>query len=168
MNADVGRTVLIAPIPELDAVVGDLRRRYDRAARRRMGAHVTLIHPFPAGEQLAAAIDRVDDVAAAIAPMDLVVERVGRFPTSVYLAPTPAQPLVRLESALRRALPGLAPPGHPFIPHVSVARDRDAPLAEVATKLATMVPLAGRVDRLMVCTLVGGQWTTAHVTSLTG
>lgn len=160
--------MLIAPLPELDAVVGPLRRRYDRAARRGMGAHITLIHPFASGDQLASALDSVDAVASATAPIDLAVTQVGRFPRSVYVAPTPVEPLVTLESLLRQALPGLPPADHPFVPHISVARDRDAPLSEVATMLAALLPLTARIDQLMVCALVGGRWTAAHVVAVTG
>jgi len=90
----------------------------------------------------------VEDVIEALAgvraePFDVTIEGVGHFetgrrPRMIWAGVAPSAPLQRLHTSVDMALQrvGLAPEGRRYLPHVTLARLRDAPPARVQSFLA--------------------------------
>ena len=107
MKFRAGSTAVIVDLPEALGAVGCWRRRFDTSAPLGVPPHVTIIFPFV---DLAAftAADRTDlaAIAAAEPAFPVTFARFGTFPGStdrpdvLYLEPTPAEPFVRLTTAL--------------------------------------------------------------------
>jgi len=86
-------TLVIVPVPEVEPYVSKLRERFDPAARRGLGAHVTLLHAaLPAGGIDPSMSASVAAIASAVTPYTFTVTRVARFATTLYLAVEPAEP----------------------------------------------------------------------------
>lgn len=123
--------MVVIPPPSCWEPIQAIRRQHDRQLRRWM-PHVTLVYPFRPRAQLAAVADQLRAVCTGIEPVEL---RLGEFrhfehgPESytLWLAPEPADDLIRLEAALESVVPDCNdtsryPDG--FTPHLSVGQVR--------------------------------------------
>ena len=143
-------TALFALVPEAEARVAHLRERFDPAARRGLGAHVTILYPFAAPEAVSdELLRRLAAALVEIAPFRFALTHVARFPGTIYLAPKPASRFVRLHASLAAAFAGDgAHERTPFIPHLSVARDGQGEAAGVEAELSTELRLHGPIECL--------------------
>jgi 2'-5' RNA ligase len=150
-GASESAVVVRVPVPP---AVERLRRRWDWAAQWGVPAHVTILYPFvPAGDLDASVRRSLAGIAAEHRPFDVRFDRVGRFPTAVYLAPDPPEPFNRLTEAIHSRFPDYPPYEGAFevvIPHLTVAESIEAPLDEVATVAETALPFSYHVTRLEV------------------
>ena len=119
-------SLVIARVPEVEPCVAHLRERFDPAARRGLGAHVTLLHALLAPSGIdPSMIASVAATAAAATPFEFKVSRVARFATTLYLAVEPPEPFASLHRSLTALAPGAPSAGRPqrdFVPHISVVR----------------------------------------------
>jgi 2'-5' RNA ligase len=157
----MSRTLLAVLVPDAESIVGDLRARLDPSARLGLGAHFTVLYPFfDSGDLVPEHLQRLDKVAAGQAACTVRMARVGCFPSTVWLGPEPAEPLVALAAALEAAFPERPRQGRvhgAFVPHLSVARnvrtagDRDAVVAALHERLpAGGVPCRCEAVHVMV------------------
>jgi len=130
MSAKTNKTALVL-IPPQSAwePIQAIRRAHDRQYRRWM-PHVTLLYPFVPEAEFDDAAALARDACREIEPFDVELARFSHFthPTgscTIWLAPEPATPIVRFQSALLQALPdcndvNTFPSG--FVPHLSVGQ----------------------------------------------
>jgi 2'-5' RNA ligase len=115
--------LVIVPVPEVEPHVSRLRDLYDPAARRGLGAHITLLHtPRPVGgtdPALLAALGKLGATASAFA---YTIARTGRFPSTLFLAAEPAGPFQWLNEQLLQVSSDSG--ARSFVPHISVVRGR--------------------------------------------
>ncbi|MCE9649746.1 MAG: 2'-5' RNA ligase family protein [Parvibaculum sp.] len=120
-------TALVLEIPQAEHVVSRWRKLHDPSAADGMPAHVTLVHPFRAHEEIDAEAEAsLAHLFGQAAPFDLHFHETRRFPaTSVlWLAPQNPAPVVALVRALGIAFPEHLPyaGAHPdTVPHLTVA-----------------------------------------------
>jgi 2'-5' RNA ligase len=118
--------LVIVRVPEVEPYVSRLRERFDPAARRGLGAHVTLLHmALPPGGMDPSMSTSVASIAAAATPFAFTVTRVARIATTLYLAVEPAEPFASLHRSLTALAPGAPSAGtlqRDFMPHISVVR----------------------------------------------
>ncbi len=146
----MSRTLLALMVSEAEPLVGDLRARLDPAAKKGLGAHITLVYPFLDSEHITPAIEeRLRTVAAVRQPLSFHLDAVRMFPSTVWLAPSPVEAIASLAAALRLAFPESPRRDREFpdyVPHVSVARDvrrdRDAIAATVQERLHAHGPVS--------------------------
>jgi 2'-5' RNA ligase len=153
MPDGVAESAVVVRVP-VPPAVERLRRRWDRAAQRGVPAHVTILYPFmPAGDLDASVRHALAGIAAEHRPFDVRFDRVGRFPTVVYLAPDPPGPFDRLTEAIHSRFPDFPPYEGAFevvIPHLTIVESTEAPLDEVGTVAERALPFRHRVARLEV------------------
>jgi len=172
----MGASGLIVRVPPAQALVDDLRLRYDEAARLGVPAHITVLFPFVPPERVdAAVLARVRQALAAIRAFDFTLTSVRRFPATAYLAPDPPAPFVALTEALVREFPEHPPFGGEFdsvIPHLTVAHgDADGATAverELAARLAAHGPVRARCVAVDLYENATGRWRPMHRFELTG
>ena len=147
----MSRTLLALLLPEAEPWVGDLRARFDPSARLGFPPHITLVYPFFDSDDLSAVrLRRLDEVVSAHAVPSFGLDRVDTFPSTVWLAPEPAEPIAALASALEAAFPErprAAQEFERFVPHLSVARNlrgREA-LSGMVDALSSRLPPRGTV-----------------------
>jgi hypothetical protein len=106
--------------------------------------HVTVLHPCP-GE-----VEAIAQVLAPFDQFDVTFSRLDRFPGTLWLAPEPAEPFVAMTEAMVAHFPGWQPYGGVFksvIPHLTVAQ---ASLEDVAVQIEPLLPLASRVESVVL------------------
>ena len=166
------RSGLLVPIPEAEALVGDLRRVHDQTAQLGIPAHVTVLFPFvPA----TAVDDDLDDALrsafARSAPFGYTFQQVGRFgDTTVYLEPEPADAFTALTRRVEAQWPHYPPYEGAFdvvIPHLTVGDQladgvADALQPVLAQALRHHGPISGRCTEVVLMTEgLDGRWALA-------
>jgi 2'-5' RNA ligase len=120
--------------------------------------HVTLLYPCP-GEPL--------EIAKALEPFDqfdVTFTRLDRFPGVLWLAPEPAEPFVLLTETMVSRFPGWQPYGGVYksvIPHLTVAQSS---LDDVAVQIEPLLPLASRVESVVLFESADGAHWHEHAT----
>lgn len=124
------QSVLLIPVPEADFAV---RPRLAREAPELLpadedetAAHITLLCPFAAPEQLdEGVLAELGDLFADVTPFAFALTEVSSFPGGVtYLAPDPAGPFRQLTHELSTRFPEYPPYGDVFdevVPHLTVS-----------------------------------------------
>lgn len=162
----MARTLLALLVPEAEPVVGSFREQHDPAARRGLGAHITLIYPFMDSELITPAVTaRLRDAVADLPAPMFRLEQVKTFPSVVWLAPEPAKPLIQIATALERAFPDYPKGGGAFpdyVPHLSVARyvqhEQAAIINELQARLADHGPIYGWCETLSLLVSENRRW----------
>ncbi len=154
-------------VPEAEAAVSALRLQYDRSAARGVPAHITILFPFLADDELDEAA--LEAVFAAQRAFDFELARVERFGADVtYLAPEPDAPFRALTDAVWRRWPTHPPYGGEHadsIPHLTIGETRlEVPDVEAA------LPIAARAREvlLLVETEPDGAWAVLRRYPLSG
>lgn len=135
-------SVFIVKVPGAEALVGQLRQRFDASARLGVPAHITVLVPFMDPKAIDAAV--LEQARRALAPFSafsFALRAVGRFPATAYLVPEPSAPFVQLTRAVVQAFPAFPPYAGEhdgMIPHLTVAHGSpaDADEAEAALRVA--------------------------------
>jgi 2'-5' RNA ligase len=171
----VSRTLLALLVPDAESLVGDLRSRLDPAAKLGLGAHFTVLYPFYDSEEVTKAhLETLDAVAAMHRPLVFSLDRIGTFPSTVWLAPTPDAAIVELAHALEHAFPGRPATGRTFerfVPHLSVARnlrqpaEREVVVSDLERRVRGATALC-RCTELHVMGRNSGGWVPIHCSPL--
>jgi 2'-5' RNA ligase len=149
----MAETAVVVLLPELEPLIGGVRRRYTRDGERGMPPHVTLIFPFADTSALNDRLEALGRVFAAFAPFDVMLAGTARFLGLLYARPNPAEPFVAMTNALVEAFPEFPPYGGEFdeiVPHVTVAQADESVLATIEADLARELPATVRVERAWV------------------
>ena len=157
-------TALVAQIGAAESVVGRWRADLDPSARRGMPAHVTILYPWIPLEQLTPG-DETDLAALikAVPAFNVSLTDIQRFPQTLWLAPYPADPFVRLTMDVERRWPAFEPYSGRFQtiePHLSIgdAVDPDA-LGHVVAAVAPQLPINARITEIaLMAQDEDGQW----------
>ena len=140
-----GESAVIVPV-QVPVAVNRLRDRMDPSAAQGVPAHVTLLYPFMAPEQLKEDVRRrVEEIVAAEPVFPFALTSVERWPNVVYLTPEPDAPFRRLTRALAAAFPDYPPyegAHSEVVPHLTVAQDvPDDWYAAAEHALPAMLPI---------------------------
>ena len=147
-------SALLLEVPAAEPAVGAARRRFDHSAAWGVPAHLTALYPFvPQPDLDAAALRGVAAVAAATAPIELVLGSIGWFDDDVvWAAPEDPAPLRSLTAALTAAFPTHPPYGGAFenvVPHLTIGdHGAVAALAAAAAQVLPQLPIRQRLTSL--------------------
>jgi 2'-5' RNA ligase len=163
-------TALVIPAPATEPVVGEWRQRFDSSAAIGVPAHITLLYPFRAPDQIdEALLAELRALFAAAAPIPVSFAGICGFRRVIYLAPEPARPFDRLIATLMACYPDLLPYGGTVadpIPHLTVAQLDDADLLdrvmwEFAEASGSALPVEAVADEVHLMEETGdGRWQT--------
>lgn len=144
-------STLLCPVPVAEETLRGWWPLWSPPRARGIEAHVSVCFPFLRRRDLDGAVrHELREVAAAVPPFTARFDRVGRFPSTVYLEPDPAGPFVALMRGVRERFPRrLERPGHGLVPHLTVLTCADeALLDEAASAAAALPPIVAPVDEL--------------------
>jgi 2'-5' RNA ligase len=161
-------SALVVLVPDAEAVAKPFRDRYDPSAAAGMPAHITLLFPFKAP-------DDVDDMTrgslrdcfARFEPIRFSLAAIKRLSSGVlYLAPQPDQPFRQLTRAIWNLFPQTPPYGGKWpdiIPHLSIAwLADDVLLTEVADDFASAaegkLPIRATASEIALMDNRSGRW----------
>lgn len=138
------RTALIIPVPEAEDAVGAIRLAHDPSAARGVPAHITILFPFLAPDQVDEAALR--EVFARFPAFDFALDRVEQFENGlVWLRPEPLVRFADLTAAVWQRWPEAPPYGGALdevIPHLTVS---EAPL-----DIDVALPIAARAHEVVL------------------
>lgn len=126
---------MIIAVPESEASVAELRLAHDSSARLGVPAHITILSPFAAPDDVDE--DALAELVAAHAAFDFELASLEHFDDGVaYLAPVPPAPFTALIRAVAERWPDYPPyegtlEVDAVIPHLTVGEtplELDAPL----------------------------------------
>jgi len=136
------------------AAIDRLRRVRDRAARRGVPAHVTILYPFAAASELTLAVRRqVAEIAGEFRAFDVTFATVDRWPGVVYLEPQPSSRFAALIDRCAGAFPEHPPYAGTIaevIPHLTVVEGDDVDVEEIVETASAALPFEARADGLEV------------------
>ena len=163
-------TGFVVCVPQAEALVGDLRERFDVSAGTGMPAHITVLFPFMAADCIdAAVLQAIRQALAGARAFRFTLARVARFPATTYLEPEPAAAFIDLTTRLARRFPEFPPFGGEFdtvIPHLTVAHgdaaQADEAQAELGARLRASGALHGRCDSVLLLESAAGRWRELH------
>ena len=166
----MAESAFIVRVPEAEACVGSLRRRFDRSVELGVPAHITVLAPFMAPESIRAkVIQRVETALAQIAPFRFTLNTVARFPATTYLAPEPTLPFVAMTNALFAEFPGYPPfrgEHASIVPHLTVAHGNATEAAMAANELAIALqahgPIVSTCAAVVLLENSSGSWKEMH------
>jgi 2'-5' RNA ligase len=121
-------------------------------------AHVTVVYPAPDD------VEAIAQVLAPFGPFDVAFTRLDRFPGVLWLAPDPAEAFVALTAAMVARFPDFPPYGGTYasvIPHLTVAQSL---LDETALLVEPLLPVASRVESVVLYTSVDSVHWAEHST----
>jgi 2'-5' RNA ligase len=161
-------SALVVLVPEAEAVAKPFRDRYDPSAAAGMPAHITLLFPFKAPNDVdAITLGNLRDCFARFEPIRFSLGTVKRFPAEVlYLAPQPDEPFRQLTLSIWKLFPERPPYGGKWpdiIPHLSLAWLADeVRLTEVADDFARAsagkLPIAAIASEVALMDNRSGRW----------
>jgi 2'-5' RNA ligase len=168
----MAESAIIIAVPEAEPIVGELRARFDSAAKLGVPAHITVLYPFMPPERFTQrAFESLRRAIAEVQPFDFRLTTVGRFPGVVYLAPECSGPFVELVGMIVRWLPEFPPYGGKFqsvIPHLTVSDGGELQADTVEAQLLVLMkaegPISARCDELALIQNSAGRWRkTCHI-----
>jgi 2'-5' RNA ligase len=168
-NSNCAQSALLVPVPEAEAVVGRWRALHDPSAQRGVPAHVTLIVPWVAPEQIKQEhLDELSELLADQEPFEYSLEKVNWFGERVlWLGPVPSAPFKHLTALLASHFD--TPPGQgefaEVVPHLTVGLAGCAvgcTLSEAADALLPELPVRCRAAEVHVMCGDGISWELVH------
>lgn len=170
VKVPTGRTGLVVPIPQAQALLAGVRSRFDACLNPGVPPHVTVLFPFVdlpriLPEDTAA----LSDVIGSQPAFEVTFARFGRFPRVLWLAPEPSEPFRRLTRALAARWPDHPPYGGLYpevVPHLTVADLQEAQgdvepvFAQIEAALAFGLPFAARVAEVHLLAFDGARFST--------
>lgn len=118
--------------------------------------HATVLYPFMPAAQIDSSIQHdLEALAATHPPFDYALDRLGRFPGVLYVAPSPWRPFVALTQAVHARWPLHPPYGGVYaeiVPHVTLALGKEP--AGLAAAVRPALPIRG-VARELLLLMIG-------------
>jgi 2'-5' RNA ligase len=150
-------TALAVPIPQIQPLVGLVRREHTPDGAEGMPAHVTLLYPFADTEVLVAArLSRVREVVGRFSRFEVELTSVGHFHqregTILWISVEPPHPLVVLTEALVTEFPEHPAYGGKFdsiVPHLTVAVSADLDVLDrIGKQIALGLPIRAPIEKV--------------------
>ena len=164
-------SALVVLVPEAEPLVAHLRYQFDISARAGLGAHVTVLVPFRPPESVTRAeLDVLQALFAAAPRFTFTLSSIDKFPSTLYLCPTPASPFRALTRSVVAAFPDCPPYRGAFpdpVPHLTVAQqppaeDLDAVEAQLRQTVQEVLPLACVATEVCLVFKRDGRWSVAE------
>ena len=164
-------TAFIVHVPEAEAHVASLRSRFDASVHLGVPAHITVLVPFMAPDQITPSVlAQIQATLSQVPSFAFSLGQVRRFPATAYLAPEPAEHFIALTEALVRRFPAFPPfrgEHDSIVPHLTVANGNASEAAVAADELEAVIQSKGPISSF--CSSVSllenssGRWREMHV-----
>lgn len=161
-------SALVIVAPELDAVVGKHRRELDEAAGWGVPAHLTVLYPFVAPDQVDNdVLERIRRTVAEVKAFDCTFARTDWFGEEVlWLAPEPVDPFKTLTELLAAGFPDHQPYSGDYdevVPHLTIGYRRFGDLKAAEAEISKELPVRQPITEVawIVGAQMPGSWRTA-------
>lgn len=167
-------TAFIVHVPEAETRVASLRNRFDASVHLGVPAHITVLVPFMAPDQITPSVlAQIQTALSQVPAFVFSLSQVRRFPATAYLAPEPAEPFIALTDALVRTFPEFPPfrgEHESIVPHLTVANgnasEAEVAAAELQAAVQSSGPISGFCSSVSLLENSSGLWRKMHVFDL--
>jgi hypothetical protein len=168
-------SALIIAVPEAELLVRELRERFDWSAAQGVPAHITILYPFiPPHEITPEVLADLHQFFAQFATFEFTLPETRRFPTVLYLAPSPAEPFKALTQAMLDRYPEYPPYGGEYgdvTPHLTIADRLEAAQLddferEFLNQYGAQLPVKAKATEVLLIENSSGQWETRQTFKL--
>lgn len=167
-------TAFIVRVDSAEALVDDLRLKFDDSARLGVPPHITILTPFMPPEKITASVlQAASEAFSSIPVFGYSLSEINRWPEVTFLTPSPIEPFIRLTQALLESFPNFPPyeGKHPdIIPHLTVAHGdpvkADKAEAVLRPRLAKAGGITTQCKEIVLIENSSGKWKTMHVIPL--
>jgi len=173
LGPDCSQSAVLIPVPEADALVGEWRALHDPKARVGVPAHITLLFPWIAPQQLKPEhLEELDEILAAQPAFEYSLDRVRWFGQRVlWLAPNPAEPFKRLTVEMASHFDTQPWQGEfaEVVPHLTIGlagQTSGNALERAGAEIAMRLPLRCEAREVDVMCGDGTYWQVVHRTEL--
>ncbi len=159
-------SAILAPIPEAESLVGELREQYDPRSAQGVPTHITILFPFKHPDEIKE--EDIMNLRTAIVPyqqFDFEFSHVNTYPGVVFLEPTNRDRFISITKKLVEVFPGNLPYGGQFPninPHLTIGHklgDRFEECSQKAELIGPKLPLRARARNILLMTSQNGKWT---------
>ena len=166
---------LIIAVPEAEPLVQTLRERFDWSAAQGVPAHITILYPFmPPGEITPEVVAELRDLFAHFPAFEFTLPETRRFPTVLYLAPSPAESFKALTQAVVERYPEYPPYGGEYAdmtPHLTIADRLEAEQLdnlerEFLNQHGAQLPVKATTNEVLLIENSSGRWETRQAFGL--
>lgn len=173
VTSNCAQSALLIPVPEAEPVVGAWRAVHDPSAHTGVPAHITLVVPWLAPEQIKPEhLEGLEELLASQPAFEFDLDNVCWFGQRVlWLSPTPAQPFKDMTALLAGHFD--TPPWQgefpEVVPHLTVGLSGYAlgnSLAAAASDLSDKLPVHCRAREVAVMCGDGVHWQVVHRVAL--
>lgn len=160
-------SALVVLIPEAESLVGAFRDQFDPSASVGMPAHITVLYPFKSPHELTPGVIRSLEELFSKSPIfGVSFAESRRFPSVLYLSPSPDDAFRRLTEIVTECFPETPPYGGRFtdiVPHLTVAEVSDGQrLDEIAAEFDRLagghLPIRAAVSEIALVDNASGSW----------
>ena len=167
-------SAFVVEVPAAESLVGELRSRFDATSKLGVPAHITVLFPFMAPDEITSdVLCEAQTALNAVQSFGFSLPKIGRFAATAYLSPAPSEPFVALTTALTQRFPMFRPYGDAHertVPHLTVAygdaSNAVAAAAELEQRLCASGPIRTRCKSVTLLENSSGRWREMHVFSL--
>ena len=114
--------LLIIPPRPVQAFAYPFREEYDPQSFAKVPAHITLLYPFVAADEVEAAAGKLAAIVGKHSAFEVTLDHYGQTKDTLFLEPADPEPLISLYASLADAYPTFALPPRTFRPHLTLAR----------------------------------------------
>jgi len=155
MQIPARRSAVIVPVREASSLVDEWRERTCEVKPSfAVPPHVTLLFPFMAPERIDShVVAQLHTTLARFECFRFRLADTGRFVRTLYLTPDPAEPFLRMTTALAADYPDYPPYGGEFdaiLPHLTVAQGDAAVLDEAEAQVRRALPVEAVAHEALV------------------
>ena len=164
---DEARICAIIAVPEAEPLVKALRERFDWSAAQGVPAHITILYPFiPPDKITPEVLADLWEVFAQFAAFEFTLTETRRFPSVLYLAPSPAEPFKALTQAVVASYPEYPPYGGEYAdvtPHLTIADKLEAGQLddferEFINQHNAQLPVKAKANEVWLIENTSGRW----------
>jgi 2'-5' RNA ligase len=175
MTDKLPQSALIIAVPEAEPLVRALRDQFDWSAAQGVPAHITILYPFMPPDQITPEVlADLREFFAQFAAFEFTLPETRRFPSVLYLAPSPAEPFKALTQAVVERYPAYPPYGGEYpetTPHLTIADKLTAEQIdnferEFINQHGAQLPVKARASEVVLIENISGRWKTREVFAL--
>jgi hypothetical protein len=168
-------SALIIAVPEAEPLVKVLRECFDWSAAQGVPAHITILYPFmPPDKITPEVLADLREFFAQFEAFEFALTETRRFPTVLYLAPSPDGPFKALTQAVVERYPDFPPYGGEYAdvtPHLTIADRLEAEQLddferEFINQHGSQLPVRVKANEVVLIENTSGRWETRETFKL--
>jgi len=161
-------SVLLVPILSVEALLRELRKKYDPSFLHRVPPHITILYPFKSPDEIGKGdIAKFKSVFSKVKGFSFILQKINNFPGVVFLEPSERGKFIDLTQKIVKLFPQYLPYEGEFEdinPHLTVGNELDnkfeQALEDTKRELESKLPIKAQAKEVWLMESENKMWTT--------